>query len=219
MNKFTLNNLYLLFLTLFVIGCKSESPEINFQDLLTNSPKLIGKKEYLNSSFVAAGDRVYMVGHQDGTFPDLGWHVEGEMGGIWNHPIKLMDGFTNSINFDNEVICLNQADQFINYPFGNKHVFKTANTDLEVERFQFVPEGKEGLIIEFLFKNQGKEPLDFKFNFTGYVDLMPVWLGEEAGMIDHVDNLDFDQSRQAWRGKDEGNDWFVLFGEIGRAHV
>ena len=34
-----------------------------------------------------------MVGHQDGSFPELGWHIAGEMGGIWDHPIKLMDGF------------------------------------------------------------------------------------------------------------------------------
>jgi hypothetical protein len=29
---------------------------------------------------------------EDGTFPPLGWHTKGEMGGVWMHPIKLLDG-------------------------------------------------------------------------------------------------------------------------------
>ncbi|MGY5846249.1 hypothetical protein ACW6QP_02425 [Salegentibacter sp. HM20] len=41
-----------------------------------------------------------MVGHQDGSFPDLGWHIPGEMGGIWNNPIKLMDGFEAYIHLE-----------------------------------------------------------------------------------------------------------------------
>jgi len=64
-----------------------------------------------------------MVGHQDGTFPDLGWHIEGEMGGIWNHPIKLMDGFDIQITEASESFKLNKADRFINYPVANMHSF------------------------------------------------------------------------------------------------
>src|SRR5215213_10294661 len=40
--------------------------------------------------YVAAGDRAYLIGTQDGNFPDLGGHVPGEMGGLWVHPIKLI---------------------------------------------------------------------------------------------------------------------------------
>ena len=43
--------------------------------------------------YVTAGDRTYLIGTQDGNFPDMGEHVPGEMGGLWLHPIKLMDGF------------------------------------------------------------------------------------------------------------------------------
>src|SRR5881409_3115722 len=45
-------------------------------------------KEYLT-----AGDRTYVVGTQNGNFPDLGGHVKGEMGGLWMPPVKLIDGF------------------------------------------------------------------------------------------------------------------------------
>jgi hypothetical protein len=40
------------------------------------------------------GNHAYCVGFQDGTFPDIGWHIKGEMGGLWAHPIKLLDGFS-----------------------------------------------------------------------------------------------------------------------------
>ncbi|MDQ2830596.1 MAG: hypothetical protein M3Y74_16315, partial [Chloroflexota bacterium] len=53
----------------------------------------IAKSEWLDDPYIAAGDRAYVIGTQDGGFPDLGVHVPGEMGGVWSHPIKLFDGF------------------------------------------------------------------------------------------------------------------------------
>ena len=178
---------------------------------------LIGNAEYLSSPYVTAGDRVYMVGHQDGTFPDLGWHVKGEMGGIWNHPIKLMDGFTAAIIEKDNAYCLDAAHQFVNYPFANKHLFQTHIPGLEVDRFQFVPDGVQGMVIEFTFRNVDKSEKSFDFEFAGHTDLMPVWLGERVGMEDFEDQLSFDESRQAWLGKDGGNEWYVLFGSNQKA--
>ena len=42
--------------------------------------------------FVAAGTRAYVVGAEDGTFPPIGWHITGQMGGVWAPPVKLLDG-------------------------------------------------------------------------------------------------------------------------------
>ncbi|HEY2897060.1 MAG TPA: hypothetical protein VGJ12_07990, partial [Gemmatimonadaceae bacterium] len=32
--------------------------------------------------YVTAGDRAYLIGTQDGEFPDMGGHLRGEMGGL-----------------------------------------------------------------------------------------------------------------------------------------
>ncbi|MBT0809778.1 glycogen debranching protein [Litoribacter ruber] len=181
-------------------------------DILRDVEGLPGREEYLASPFVTAGDRLYMVGYQDGTFPDLGWHVEGEMGGIWNHPIKLMDGFTVAVGLEDEFFCLDRADMFINYPFANKHVYKTTVPEIEIERIQFVPEGMQGAVIEFTLSNLSENPKQLSFEFTGHVDLRPVWLGEKAGMFDHPDLLRFDDERKLWTAQDEGNEWHVVFG-------
>ncbi|MCH6235383.1 glycogen debranching protein [Cognataquiflexum rubidum] len=193
-------------------SCNNPATQIPLTTHLADTEGLIGNAEYLSSPYVTAGDRVYMVGHQDGTFPDLGWHVQGEMGGIWNHPIKLMDGFTAAIIEADNSFCLDAAHQFVNYPFANKHLFQTHIPGLEVDRFQFVPDGVQGMVIEFTFRNVDKSEKSFDFEFSGHTDLMPVWLGDRAGMEDFEDKLSFDESRQAWLGKDDGNEWYVMFG-------
>jgi glycogen debranching enzyme len=193
-------------------SCTKPSGQTQLFSLIEDTEGLEGKAEYKSSPYVTAGDRVYMVGHQDGSFPDLGWHVQGEMGGIWNHPVKLMDGFTAAIGVDGNSYCLDNADEFINYPFANKHIFSTAVPDLEIQRFQFAPDGKQGLVVEFSIVNTGSSPKTIGFEFTGHTDLMPVWLGERLNLEDHPDQLVFDEAANAWIGKDQGNEWWVMFG-------
>src|SRR6187455_2999127 len=88
-----------LFLSLLV-GCAvvEQKPTSSLYSEVTKLSSIEGKSQYLASPFVTAGDRVYIIGYQDGSFPDLGWHVNGEMGGVWDHPIKLLDGFAAQLS-------------------------------------------------------------------------------------------------------------------------
>jgi glycogen debranching enzyme len=196
-----------------LVACQGEkrAEHFIFEDII-NQEGLISKAEYLNTPFVAAGDRVYLIGHQNGTFPDLGWHVEGEMGGIWMHPIKLMDGFTASIHQGERSYCLDQASSFTNFPFSNKMDFKLEEAGIAVERLHFVSDGKEGMTIFFRIKNVDKSEKLIQFQFDAYSDLMPVWLGEQVGMIDYPDQITFDEHTQTFTAKDQGNPWFVVWG-------
>jgi glycogen debranching enzyme len=209
-----MNRQLLLFIFFALVwSCTNpKTPNDHIWESLTELPQLNGKSEYLNSPFTSAGDRVYLIGNQDGSFPDMGWHVEGEMGGIWMHPIKLMDGFTASVSRNGEVFCLDAADSFTNYPIGNVNDFGTIDSNLKVKRLQFVPDGKEGITILFLFENVDKSDISFNFNFNAYVDLMPVWLGERTGMMDGQDQIAFDELTNTFTGKDEKNDWFTVWG-------
>jgi hypothetical protein len=47
----------------------------------------------LNRPFSLCGRRCYLIGFQNGMFPDYGRHRISEMGGVWTHPIKIADGF------------------------------------------------------------------------------------------------------------------------------
>ena len=204
-------------LTLLMLDYSSASERDrgrNFYQQISGLSYLEGKPEYLASPYVTAGDRVYMIGYQDGSFPDMGWHIDGEMGGIWDHPIKLMDGFNAKISVkgSNDSYCLNKADKFINYPMANSHHFRYEKENLEIGRFQFVPDAVEGLIIEFRIINHGKERKEIVFSFTGMTDLRPTWLGERTNMIDAVDNISYDEKLSAVIAKDNSNPWYVAFG-------
>src|SRR5580704_14152867 len=41
--------------------------------------------------YVTVGDRAYIVGTQDGSFPGMGFHISGHMNGVWAHPLKLLE--------------------------------------------------------------------------------------------------------------------------------
>src|SRR5437763_5215230 len=57
-----------------------------------STPELSTTDQLKTRRYVAAGDRAYVMGFEDGRFYAQGWHVTGEMGGIWSQPLKLVDG-------------------------------------------------------------------------------------------------------------------------------
>ena len=165
----------------------SETDSKSIEPIFKNGEYIKGRSEYLGSPYVTAGDKLYMIGFQDGTFPDIGWHVKGEMGGIWHHPIKLMDGFEVSITIEDSTTRLDKADVFENYPFGNKHIYNTFSDKVSVERLQFVPDGKNAVFVEFAISNKSNEKLKIELDLKAISNLRPVWLGERTGMVDGKD--------------------------------
>ncbi len=206
----------LIFLLSGLLAC-SPSEQTSKDSLYKHTSELTsieGKSQYLNSPFVTSGDRVYLVGHQDGSFPDLGWHVTGEMGGIWDHPIKLLDGFTASVKAkdNSDSFCLDKANKFVNYPMANSHHFNWDKENIAIERLQFVPDELEGVIVEFRITNSGKLEKEIVFSFTGMTDLRPTWLGERTNMIDTEDEISFDKKLSAAIARDKNNPWYTAFG-------
>jgi len=86
-------------------------------DLNLSETLWISKTERLADPYITPGDRSFVVGTQDGAFPDLGWHVPGEMGGVWTPPLKLLDGFWLQVNG----CWLGTADQYFSGPCMTKH--------------------------------------------------------------------------------------------------
>jgi hypothetical protein len=84
--------------------------------------------------FVAAGERAYIVGTADGRFPPLGWHIKGQMGGVWAHPIKLLD----SLNFSVDGAPLAAATRFTHAP-GAVQFVHPPHAGLDIVQTRFVP--------------------------------------------------------------------------------
>lgn len=199
---------------LLLSSCKKSATlsTVNLSYFLENGPSIEGKQEYLSSPFVTAGDRIYMVGHQDGSFPEIGWHIKGEMGGIWDHPIKLMDGFEVSLIINDRETPLDKAQSFTNYPMANQHTFQLDEHEIQIERCQFVPDHKEGLVVQYVLNNKSDQAKKAKLQFTGHADLRPTWLGERTEMKDGQDEIYFLEKQDAYLVKDADNPWFTIFG-------
>ena len=196
----------------FIIAFSCQENELaTLNNFTQDLPHIKGKKEYLTSPYVTAGNRVYIVGHQDGSFPDLGWHIKGEMGGIWNHPIKLMDGFNFTFFDHTDTLKLDKAESFTNYPMASKFHYTWSAKNIEIERWQFIPDNKQGAVIQLIIKNLGGEQ-KLKLKFDGISDLRPTWLGERTNMIDSKDKATIDEEKQLWKVKDSLNDWYTVFG-------
>lgn len=194
---------YLLLLCSFAaFAQKSIAP------LIQSSEAIKGKAEFLHTPFVTAGDKLYLVGHQDGTFPPLGWHVKDEMGGIWAHPIKLWDGFTAAYTVGGKHVVLDRANQFINHPFANEHLYEGA--DIQLRRFQFVPDGKAAVYVEYVLENKTNQTQEIQFSMEAVSNLRPVWLGERTGMEDGADELVYENNQVL--AKDAKNQWFAVMG-------
>ena len=176
-------------------------------DHILSSESIHGQAAYLSTPFVTAGDKLYLVGHQDGSFPPLGWHVKDEMGGIWAHPIKLVDGFEASYTLNGKTVALNHATNFINHPFANEHLYEGT---LQVQRFQFVPDGKKAVYVEYVFTNKTSVKKSIQFSINTRSNLRPVWIGERTGMLDSKDFARFKEGKTVI--KDSANTWFAVVG-------
>lgn len=166
--------------------------------------------------YVAAGDRASLIGTQDGSFPDLGDHVPGEMGGLWVHPIKLIDGFwaTVSDSVTGQAVALSKSTEFINYPYGNRLRYGPVLDGVEIERFQFSPDGQAGVIVQYTFTNSADRQRRLTFQLSVKTDLSPVWFSDKLGIKDAPDTVAWETSKSFFFARDTRHPWFAVWGAI-----
>jgi glycogen debranching enzyme len=166
--------------------------------------------------YVTAGDRTYLIGTQDGNFPDMGHHVPGEMGGLWLPPIKLIDAFQARIAEagKHKEILLAQSAQMLTYPYGNRFSYGRVLDDLEVERLQFSPDQRQGVIIQYRFKNTSARARQLRFQWSVKTDLRPGWYADHRGVQDGQDVVDWRASDGVFIARDTDNPWFCVWGAM-----
>ncbi|HYF38254.1 MAG TPA: hypothetical protein VD930_01110 [Gemmatimonadales bacterium] len=164
--------------------------------------------------YAAAGDRAYLIGTQDGNFPDIGDHVPGEMGGLWVHPIKLIDGFwvTLADSSTGQVARLRKSREFINYPYGNRFRYGPVLDSLEVERFQFSPDGHPGVVVQYILTNRAARARRVGFHLSVKSDLLPVWYSDKLGIVDAPDTVTWDAAAGRFVARDTRHPWFAVWG-------
>jgi len=105
-------------------------------------PTLSISDQLVDRRYVTAGTRGYIVGTEAGRFPAMGWHIQGEMGGIWSPPIKLLDGLWFGVDGE----WLGEATRFRSgYGFVQMEI--PGPDGLAVRRTDFLPDGERGALI------------------------------------------------------------------------
>ena len=111
---------------------------------LSNTTRLADRRE------VAAGSRAYSIGFEDGRFYANGWHITGEMGGVWTPPLKLVDG----VWFGLDGNWVGPATKFSS-GWGYTRYDLPATAGLKVARTDFVPDGRRGALFGLTITNPG----------------------------------------------------------------
>jgi hypothetical protein len=99
---------------------------------------------------VASGTRAYAEGFQDGRFYANGWHITGEMGGVWTPPLKLLDG----IWFGVDGQWIGPATRFSS-GYGYTRFTLPDTAGLRLQRTDFVPDGVRGALFGLRITNPG----------------------------------------------------------------
>lgn len=168
--------------------------------------------------YVTAGDRTYLIGTQDGNFPDQGGHVRGEMGGLWLHPIKLIDGFVASLTdvVSRRDTVLAEAARFVAFPYGSRFDYAPVLDSITVDRFEFGPDGQNAMVVAYTVRNASARPRRLSFQLAVKTDLLPVWMSDSLGIHDAPDTVAWQPSRRLFVARDTRNPWFCVWGATAR---
>ena len=166
---------------------------------------------------VCASEHAKLICALDGTFPDFGHHSEGEMGGLWMHPIKVLDGFwlrfrdTGAERVDGWTL----ADGYSCRPEGNSFTYAggMGHTRMVITREQLAPDSVPGLVVTYRFENTGLTPCQAEAEWLARTELFPVWYSQEAGVCqDGPDEGAWEAAQGVFHAWDARNPWHALIG-------
>ncbi|MCM3289507.1 glycogen debranching protein [Paenibacillus sp. MER 180] len=165
--------------------------------------------------YLNAGEYVKVNGTQDGYFPDFGHHVANEMGGVWLHPVKLLDGFWLKVtDTERHISVWSKSDSFENLPWGSRFGYDhgLGHIPVEITRTQFAPELEKGFVVHYEIHNYADCNTHLSLELLARTDLRPVWFSEEIGIQDGEEDTAQILTPRTVLAKDCDHEWYVLVG-------
>ena len=158
---------------------------------------------------VTAGTHAVLIGALSGLFPDIGFNVEGEMGGLWVGEKKVCDGFFFAID-DVPLTC---ADACEVNPAATAFHYRMQEQGLHIVRRQYIPDGIGGCVIELTIENTREKARLVEVSFTVRTDILTVAAarGEDSMELGR-DVGEYDEKTQAFYARDSRNPWHAVWG-------
>ncbi len=166
-----------------------------------------------NKPYLVTGHKMYMIGSQDGLFPERGEHLPYQMWGVWAPPVKVLNGLWLKVN--GELASL--ASSYEQLPYGAS--FRYEEQDFRMERFQFIPQEEKGLILRISLENLSEETREYELSLGLQANLMPVWLAERAGIEDGKDSAAFEEETGRLFLTDDKNPWTAVVSSDGKMQL
>lgn len=138
------------------------------------------------TEFLVAGPKLYEFGSMDGGFPRVG-RLDGDQGGVWCHPIKLLDGFGFEALEDHQKPWKLLGPSRFEHDFASAR-FQFERNGLRVTRHDFVPEDEPALVSLLELRNETDRPRELTLRFSTTVNLRPSY---ESGLPNGPDVLAF----------------------------
>ncbi|WP_460404874.1 glucosidase family protein [Actinophytocola sediminis] len=148
---------------------------------------------------LATGERAIAMGDANGLYPASGWHIRGELGGVWSPPVKLLDG----IWFAVDGAWLGADRPAAGYTTGwGYHRFDYGDVDgLRVDRLDFVPDGLRANVIGLTFHSDARRTVNLALD--AHSELMPAypwgWTTPGAAEVNLPDTGSYDAGTLAFR--------------------
>jgi glycogen debranching enzyme len=166
--------------------------------------------------YIGAGDRAYVIGATDGGFPVMGWHIKNEMGGVWAHPIKLLDGYRFALNGS----WLPKAERFTSKP-GYVRLDFPATGGFEVSRIEFAPDGLPVVLVGLEIRGSAQGSSEIEVTFEARSELLASYpwdwsMPQSAEQFNQPDQRSFDSVNNFLLFQEQGKPWFALAGGSGR---
>jgi hypothetical protein len=148
---------------------------------------------------LVTGERTIAMGDANGLYPATGWHIRGEMGGVWSPPVKLLDG----IWFAVDGAWLGADRPAARYTNGwGYHRFDYGGADgLRVDRLDFAPDGVRANVIGLTFRSASRRTVSLAMD--AHSELMPAypwgWTTPNAGQVNLPDTGSYTGGTLAFR--------------------
>ena len=131
------------------------------------APELSVSDRLADRRYLASGERAYVVGFQDGRFYANGWHITGEMGGVWTPPLKLVDG----VWFGVDGQWVGPATRFTS-GWGYARMDLPAAPGLALRRTDFAPDGRRAVLFGLEVTNRGTSTRTVSIDVDAHSELL-----------------------------------------------
>ena len=113
-----------------------------------------------------------------------------------------------------EEILLAESAEMVAYPYGNRFSYGRVLDAVDVERFQFSPDRRPGLIVQYLFKNSSDRARRLRLQWSVKTDLRPGWYADRLGIRDGQDVVEWRANEGVFVARDTDNPWFCVWGAL-----